>query len=360
MLDHLQAPANPARAPEANTGAMRLHALQPARPSRGRERTSPSAPAMITQVELRRILGGPQTLPEGFNEGIEGELPLTRLDLEPGDVLYTEGSKAAYAYIVESGLMQCARHVAEVERAASAISYSAARDMLGVQGLPSLHGETATAVTRASLLALPVHDLRDMVRRSALLSELIARPMGQALLRDWRTAYSLRDLPPYARTVAGLSHLVRLAVPQGDAPESGARLAVSIETTALRRWLGLSEQELEKCLAQLARYGALSQHKARIDMLAPDVLLKVSSALRPWRKEALEPAPQAGPTGSLVQALSAAAVMLLATTHAHAAAGASLHPAQAIDQAVPWGFVLFSSLILLLQHMRPSGRRRLR
>lgn len=256
---------------------------------------------MVNVAELRGLLGGPQTLPEGFKKEPCGVVALTRIELEPGDVLYMEGSKVTYAYVVESGLIQGVRRQHIGDRAPDAVSFAAAHNVLGLDGMAQRRSETASAVTRTTLLAVSVEGLSAMAQHSALLSELIARPMGQALMRDWRTVYRLRDLPPYARTVAGLSHLINLLTLKGDEAESLAVLSTSIDVTALCRWLGEGAEELQKCLAQLQRYGALSLRNGRIDTLVPGVLLHIFSALRPWRKdERLEPPPQPNRAGGLL------------------------------------------------------------
>lgn len=357
MLDERQQTSNDIHSFGAGATNFPAMAFSPVRRSPLYGDIRNTQPTMITLAELRRLLGGPQALPEGFNERSAGQLALTRLELEPGDVLYKKGSKVVYAYIVESGLVQCTRQSASDDHAPDVVTYVAAHDVLGIHGSPQHRHETACAVTRTSLLALPVNELREMAAHSALLSELIARPRGQALMRDWRTVYRLRDLPPYARTVAGLSHLIRLAWPDGDLLAPQAAQPVNIETATLCRWLGLDAQALDKSLAQLQRYGALSQQNGHISTLVPDVLLQVFSALRPWRHDEAERPSPGGSAGSVMHTLPTAAAMLFASAHAEAAVNSTLGAVGA-SGLVPWGFVLFSSLILVVSHLRMSRGRR--
>lgn len=315
-------------------------------------------PTLVTRAQLRQMLGGPQAAPEGCTEEVGDDLYLVRLQLEPGDVLYAEGAKAAYAYIVESGLIQCERTVDD--HSPEAVSYAASHDLLGSPGPFRQRRESACAITRTTLLAMSADDLHDMAEKSPLLAELIARPMGRALMRDWRTVYRLRDLPPYARTVAGLSHLIRLAMPGRDPAESPSRLQVVIEVSSLCRWLGLSADELDKSLEQLQRYGALTRQNERITALVPEVMLQVSSALRPRRKEVPDQQERSATGLALVGALLAITASLFLSTGVEAALSAvrqgGASAAGSTGHEVPWGFVIFSSLILVANHLRIKRR----
>lgn len=318
---------------------------------------SGQVPTLVTRAALRRMLGGPQAMPEGCNEEVGDDLCLIRVQLEPGDVLYAQGARPTYAYIVESGLIQCERERTEDERSPDAVSYAAAHDLFGHQVSQRQRREGARAITRATLLALPVDDLQDMEARSPLLAELIARPRGHALIRDWRMVYRLRDLPPYARTVAGLSHLIGLAKPGRDPVDPQATLQVVIDVQSLRRWLGLTAEDLDKSLVQLQRYGALVRRKDQIISLVPEVMLQVSDALRPWRKQAPE-RPQKSTAGlALVSVLLVAlTATLLGPAEAEAGTNAVRHAvggvAGTVAHPVPWGFVLFCGVVLMASHLR--------
>ncbi|MGE5451822.1 MAG: Crp/Fnr family transcriptional regulator [Acidobacteriota bacterium] len=294
--------------------------------------------------ELVRMLGGPVLVDGGGSASSDEDVPFIRLDLRPGDVLYAQGSESVYAYIVKSGLMMCQRRGVAGGNGVASVNFASTHDWLGVHDPRGLRGETATAVTSTTLLALTVQELRQMEGKSPVIAELIARPIGQALMRDWRTLYRLRDLPAYTRTVAGLAHLADLAVRSGDDQAPPEELATHLEVETLGRWLDLGTDELEKSLAQLHRYGALSLHGRHIEKLMPEVLISISSASRKtalgWKKASAGVWPIAG--GALLSSSAAQA--------------ATLAVSQPLCQPVPWGFVVFCAVVFSVIHLLRAGR----
>jgi CRP-like cAMP-binding protein len=231
---------------------------------------------LVSHAELRRMLGGPPSSPDGHCDQEEAAIALVRVHLAPGEVLYAEGSRPVYGYFVESGVIQCVRrHGGD---ATHGVSHVAAHGLLGIERLPERRHETATALNHVSLLAMPMASVQEVEAASPILRELLARPLGQGLLRDWRTVYRLRGLPPFARTEAGLSYIHTLAATPGK--PGTARMPVVIDVHDLCRWLALPLQMLEGALNLLQSRGALEWRDGVIHALMPQVLGKTPDPLK--------------------------------------------------------------------------------
>lgn len=247
----------------------------------GRDRSTDGMLKFMSHAELQHMLGGPKVSPDGYRVLDEQVLPLTRVHLMPGDVLYAAGSPANYGYIVERGVLQCVRQTSP--DAGDAVRHVAAGGLLGVGGFARARHETVRAITEVSLLAMPMDVLQQLESESPLMRELMARPLGQGLMQDWRMVYRLRDLPPYARTVAGLGYILDLIGQFDPGADDESSVPVAIEIANLACWLGLSENALTACLRQLYRYDAMQWRDGFVRALVPQVLRQVGGALRSWQ-----------------------------------------------------------------------------
>jgi CRP-like cAMP-binding protein len=236
-------------------------------------------PDVLTASQLSQRLGGPHALmADGVTELKDGVVAV-HLSLRPGDMLYTQGSHSHYAYILESGVMQCSRAQDNGTPVWGTMRYAGTGDWIGLYDRPARRPESTCAVTHASLLALPVNDLRDMAASSSIMAELIARSSSMALKRDWRVAYRLRDLPSYTRAVMGLVYLMHLADPTGSRTDGASTMTVQLDSALFGQWLGLLSDDLTQCLTKLQRYGALKTQNGSIVALMPHVLNSATSTV---------------------------------------------------------------------------------
>lgn len=236
---------------------------------------------IIGPAELSRLLGGPSQLDV---EGAQPGLLAISLDIDAGSTLYQADTPAAYAYRVEHGLLERRRRDFDAGPDGAlpgAVGYAGTGDWLGLQTLAQRHVDAVRAVVPSRLLAVPLDALDAWQARSPVLAELLTRSSSQALRDDWRLDYRLRDLPPYARTVAGLSHLLHQLRPARtpEAMDAGGTDELQIELPALARWLGLELAELKVNLDRLQRYGCLVQHGGQALQLHPQGLQPLASAL---------------------------------------------------------------------------------
>lgn len=215
-------------------------------------------PGEIGVPELLAAMGLSAT-DMGCDAGVT--LPCETLHLDAGAKVYEQGQHCGQAFVILNGVLE--RHHAIGSRAQSMlgpgpVALSGARELLGLhfnlQGRP----DTAVAVTKATVLAIPLRDLKALSPATMLINDLLMRTAGAALMRDWRVAYRLRDLPAFARTVAGLSHLTRLAEFKPQDLESDGTTAWSISESHLASWLALDSEVLHAQLQKLERYGVMS------------------------------------------------------------------------------------------------------
>lgn len=321
-------------------------------------KSSPTvAASWMSAADLSRVLGGPvDSHPPAFDDG--DVWPVVQVRLAPGDVLYQQGSRSAYGYIVSSGVIQCTRSARGQSQRADAVTHVGAHDLLGVQTGAGGRTETACALTAVELMALPAEAWVACSAASGLVGESVARPVGQALMRDLRTVYRLRDLPPYARVVAGLHHLVDL-MRRGEGTLDRSEVPVSIEVETLALWLDLPREDLAIDLSRLQRYGALRQHGDVVTALSPEVIDMVADALPKASTVRHVPARSASVLASAAVLMLAVLCTLLVPAPALAAlqAAGTSSGAEVLAGEVPWGFVCFSGAVLLASHLRPARRR---
>lgn len=234
---------------------------------------------LISSVNLLQFLGGTSVPLQAAPDGEDGTMTGVRLSLSPGDALYAQGSPGMYVYLLEAGLVQCRRH-GDGFGLPDTVSYAGPGEWIGLYDHQGLRRESVDAATHTSLLALPCSELHALSASSPMIDELLARRSSMALKRDWRVAYSLRDLPPCARTLSSLIHLVRLIDPKIETNPNDVTLRVSLDIAMLGQWLGLPLSELRRCLMHLQSCGALHGDNARIMVLTPRVLFSASRSLR--------------------------------------------------------------------------------
>jgi len=204
------------------------------------------------------------------------------LDLEPGDTLYTKGTVARYAYIVESGLLQCQEPRQIGQDLPSLVHFASVGDLLGVYEHATRRPESVEAVTASQLIALPLDGLHHMQAAWPVLDELVSRQLSVAMKRNWRVAYSLRDLAPWPRTISALLHLNDM-VHKGK----GATLDVmNLDIGVLSDWLSLPIGELKTCLAQLESMNVIEVKAQQIVLLRSQALLDAAMTLRQSRQQA--------------------------------------------------------------------------
>lgn len=257
----------------------------------GSDAASSDVIGLVSWPQLIAFLGGPSPSSWSSSPRPGEEFLITRLCLMPGDNLYGQGPRGRYAYLVESGLLERVGQHADGHDAPHSVSFACIGELVGMHPHLAHRPESVNAVTRTSLLALPLSGLSKLGAEDPLLTELIARPLSMALKRDWRTLYRLRDLPPYARTVAALAHLINLALPGHRARDSADRLPVHLKIERLASWLGLPSGDMTQDLEQLQRHGALAFRHDCLIFLMPDVLLPIESALNLWRMAPSSDAP---------------------------------------------------------------------
>lgn len=233
---------------------------------------------LISSVHLLHFLGGTSAPSQAAADGADDAMTGVRLTLSPGDALYAQGSPGMYVYLLESGLVQCRRH-GDGLGMPDAVSYAGPGEWIGLYDHQGLRRESVDAATHTSLLALPCSELHALSASSPMIDELLARRSSMALKRDWRVAYSLRDLPPCARTLSSLIHLVRLIDPKMETNPNDVSLRVSLDVAMLGQWLGLPLSKVRQCVMHLQSCGALDGDDTRIKVLMPGVLFRTSRAL---------------------------------------------------------------------------------
>lgn len=212
--------------------------------------------ASVAWERLSQVLGGPVVpyLPTADEPQVT-----TELQLQPGDALFAEGSLAAYAYLVKSGILEGMGQRDTGLGLPGTISYACEGDFIGLYEQQARRPEGVRAVTHATLLALPLDDLHRAQKSSPMLAEMVARRSSVAMKRNWHIAYQLRDMLPQARTITGLAYLLRLATPAGQGcPTAPSLTPVALGLEGLSRWLGLPMAMLSQQLQWLAQHEILT------------------------------------------------------------------------------------------------------
>jgi CRP-like cAMP-binding protein len=234
----------------------------------------------IGSAQLLELLEGSFASPCMDLLEMQDTMLAVRLELSPGDVLYSQGSASQYAYIMESGLLQC-----HTQRDGlglpDAVSYAGPREWVGLYGALDRHQESVHAVVKTSLLAFHVGQLRHLSASSPRMAELLASRSSTALKRNGCIADGLRHLPADARTVGGLSHLLGLIDPKIEAVQGHSTMHAVLDMAVLGHWLGLSWSDLLECLTKLQGHGALTMDARNIVDVSPQLLFSASGLIAP-------------------------------------------------------------------------------
>jgi CRP-like cAMP-binding protein len=207
----------------------------------------------------------------------EHKLPCEEIQLNAGVSLYEQGHHVRQAFVILDGVF-ARQQKSNAKSAAmpgpSPIALSGERELIGLHIGLTQRPESVTAVTKATVLALSIKALQTMVPSSTVAHDLLMRTAGAALFRDWRVAYRLRDLPAFARTVAGLSHLASLAGVKPLASRADGTIALTLPLPCLSAWLDMDMEALCTQLKHLARCGVVSTSTNAIEWLDPIKLEK--------------------------------------------------------------------------------------
>ncbi|MDO9005806.1 MAG: hypothetical protein Q7V20_20375 [Aquabacterium sp.] len=163
-------------------------------------------------------------------------LPCNEMQLDAGALLYEPGKHSEQAFVILSGVL-ARQQASDVKSGARC-------------------GPSSIA-------------LQAMAPSTTLINDLLMRTAGAALLRDWRVSYRLRDLPAFARTVAGLSYLASLAEFKPAMMDSDGAIALVMPVSNVATWLALDREVLKTQLKRLERYGVVSTFEEAIRWLDP-------------------------------------------------------------------------------------------
>lgn len=234
---------------------------------------------LIAASQLARFLGGESGVPHADLGDSQEAMLGVRLDLDPGDGLFMQGSVGHYAYVIESGLIQCHRQHDGLGLPLT-VTYVGQQEWIGLHDFVGRREESANAVARTSLLALPVSELHALSASSPEMTELLAGQISSALKRDLRVFSGLCDLPPDLRTVVGLVYLASLIDPQFEKNHSDAPMKVVIDVEMLGYWLGVPSCDLHQHLLKLQGDGGLCLDERHITGLWPQGLVNAFLAMR--------------------------------------------------------------------------------
>lgn len=242
---------------------------------------------LLTPFSFKDFLGVSSVALADRQGVLNGDMLAIRVQLSPGDVLYVPGAPCQYVYIVESGLLQCVRQYgrAVVGGGAAAVSYVGSKDMIGLHELLEQRQDEVVAVSHASLLALPIAEVRAIEGASALMAESLSRHVSAALKRNWRMVYVLRELSAGPRILMALANLIHLAYPGRQGESCDGPVKVHLDLSMFRAWVGLPVRDLMSCLAQLKSDKVLNYVESRIVELNPRLLLSLSGKAKGVRAD---------------------------------------------------------------------------
>lgn len=199
-------------------------------------------------------------------------LPCEEVRLDAGAILYEQGQRVGQAFVILDGIL-ARQQMCNVKSGAmqgpSPIALSGEKELIGLHLGLHRRPEGVKAVTKATVLALSIKALQALAPSSTLINDLLMRTAGAALLRDWRVAYRLRDLPPFARAVAGLSHLANLAGFKPMVARADGTIALTLPLPNLASWLAMDMDTLCTQLKRLGRYGVVSTSNDAVEWLDP-------------------------------------------------------------------------------------------
>lgn len=231
---------------------------------------SPSA-LWVEGARLAVLLGDRELGPQSCHALMRQPLVGVQMDLTPGDVLHVHGSVSHYAYVLESGLVQCHDPCPGLGLPVS-INFAGADDWIGLCDRAGRHQQTVRAVTHASVLAFSSGELRALSHASPSMAAMLARRAQLALAREIQVVHRLACLSPHERTVAGLMHLVALCDPAFQRVEPAPTLRLLLDVTMLSGWLGVPLPELQRCLGQLRQVGAVNHDDLAVHALVVGAL----------------------------------------------------------------------------------------
>lgn len=199
-------------------------------------------------------------------------LPCEEIRLDAGASLYEQGQHVGQAFILLEGILarqQVCNAKSTAVQGPSPIALSGKKELIGLHLGLSRRPERAWAVTKATVLALSIKALQALVPSSTLINDLLMRTAGAALFRDWRVAYRLRDLPAFARTVAGLSHIASLTGLKPVVAQADGTISLTLPLPSLASWLAMDMEALCVQIKRLKRYGVVSTYANDIVWLDP-------------------------------------------------------------------------------------------
>jgi len=242
----------------------------------------------VASADLLRWLGAPVGPARSSPRWSRWEASATRVELAPGELLCAQGGAADLVGVVESGLLQCHIHQQGLGLPGT-VSHAGAREWIGLNEQAGRRRETIRALVRTTLITLPASEVRELSASSPLVAQWLSRQASLALKRDWRLAYSLRDLSPEGRIVSGLLHLLRLIDPLLEEGSPDRDVSVDLDLSVLSTWLGLNLNELQQHLKALERDGALRCDAGHIVSLSPGALFRASRSVKQVSRFPLRP-----------------------------------------------------------------------
>jgi CRP/FNR family transcriptional regulator, anaerobic regulatory protein len=209
-------------------------------------------------------------------------------------VLFHEGDRSPYLYVVRSGSLKCAKTLEDGYE--QVLSFAQVGELLGFE---SLHGGRqpygAMALEDSTVYVLPTPEVRDPQRRGALLDEALHNALADKLMRAAETAEMMSAVASDARLAR---FILWLSERMAQAGQSRRRLRLHMGRRDIASLLGVAHETVSRSFTTLAECGLIGVDIRDVEILDFDGLGERARATRgPTSNPASTPASAATRTG---------------------------------------------------------------
>lgn len=169
-----------------------------------------------------------------------------------GTLLFNEGDVAGFLYLVEKGVVQEQKSLADGRRVITAFRYPG--ELVGL-ALEHLHGCAAEAATDVRLRCFSRQKLLERIEPPSELHQLFLSHLAQEL---WQAQNHLLTLARKTATERVASFLVELSDQAARRGNCATRLWIPMSRQAIADHLGLTLETVSRVFSQLRRKGTIS------------------------------------------------------------------------------------------------------
>jgi len=206
-------------------------------------------------------------------------------------VLFHEGARSQVVYVVRSGSLKCVKTLEDGYE--QVLCFAQVGELLGFE---SLHGGRqpydAVALEDSTVYVLAAQELRDPLRRGALLDEGLHNALSDKLRRAAETAEMMSAVASDARLARFILWLSERMAQAGQSPR---RLRLHMGRRDIASLLGVAHETVSRSFTTLSDCGVIDVNIRDVEILDFDGLRERARATRGFHPDAASMASRAKP-----------------------------------------------------------------